>query len=189
MAESDVREAVAVFHDAEGLESAIDELQSANFDRSQLSLLAGKEAVERKLGHAFTKVAEVEDDAEVPRVAYVSSEALGDAEGGAISALMYVGAVAAAGGVVASGGTLAGAIIAAVLAGGAGGLVGSTLARFIDDRHAHHLQEQLDRGGLLLWVRTVDPAHEARATEILARNGGKDVHVHTLPAPAPAKAG
>lgn len=189
MAETEVREAVAVFHDATSLETAIDELQSHNFDRSQLSLLAGKEAVETKLGHVFTKVAEVEDDAEVPRVAYVSTEALGDAEGGVMGALMYVGAVAAAGGIVASGGTLAGAIIAAVLAGGAGGFIGSTLARLIDERHAHHLQEQLDRGGLLLWVRTVDSEHEARATEILTRNGGEDVHVHTLPAPAVAKAG
>ena len=44
------------------------------------------------------------------------------------------------------------------------------------------LQEQLDRGGLLLWVHTRDAAHEERATEILRRHSGRDVHVHDLPA-------
>jgi hypothetical protein len=97
-----------------------------------------------------------------------------------IGGLMYVGAVAAAGGIVASGGTLAGAIVAAALAGGAGGVTGTILAKLIEYHHADHLQEQLDHGGLLLWVRTRDGAHEARALEILARHSARDVHVHDI---------
>lgn len=178
-----VREAVGVFHDVQSLQAAIDELLTAGFNQAHLSLMAGKETVEEKLGHAFTKVAELEDDAAVPRVAYISTESIGDAEGGLIGGLMYVGAIAAAGGIVASGGTMAGAIVAAVLAGGAGGLVGSALDRLIEAHHAHYLQEQLDSGGILLWVRTVDEAHEARATEILKEHSAGDVHVHGVPHP------
>jgi hypothetical protein len=40
------------------------------------------------------------------------------------------------------------------VAGGGGGLIGAAFARFLEQRHAHRLQEQLDRGGLVLWVRT-----------------------------------
>jgi hypothetical protein len=94
---------------------------------------------------------------------------------------MYVGAVAAAGAVVVSGGSLAGAIAAAALAGGGGGLIGSILAKWVGDQHANYLQEQMDRGGLLLWVRTRDPAHEVRAVEILKKHAGDNVHTHTLP--------
>jgi hypothetical protein len=112
----------------------------------------------------------------------VSTEAIGGAEGGLIGGLMYVGAAAAAGAVVVSGGTLAAGIIAAVLAGGAGGLIGSILAKWVGDHHAHYLQEQMDRGGLLLWVRTWDAEDERRAVEILRRHSGSDVHVHALPA-------
>ena len=43
------------------------------------------------------------------------------------------------------------------------------------------MQEQLDHGGLLLWVRTTDPDHEEHAMTILKRNGAEDVHVHDLP--------
>lgn len=173
-----IREAVAVFVDAETLEAAIDDLESHEFDRAQLSLLAGRHAVEEKLGHRYAKAAEVEDDPEVPRTAYVSREAIGDAEGALIGGLVYVGA---AGAVVATAGTLATAIVAATLSGAAGGLIGSALANLVDRHHADYLQDQLERGGLLLWVRTFDAPQEKLAVEILERHSAEDVHVHDLP--------
>jgi hypothetical protein len=169
-----IRETVGVFDRPETLQEAIDDLLSSGFDRAELSLLAGEKTVDEKLGHKYRKIAELEDDPIVPRCCYVSTESIGDAEGGLIGGLMYVGATAAAGAVVASGGTLALVIATAAVAGGVGGLFGSLL----------HLQEQLDHGGLLLWVRTWDAERETRASEILSRHSGRDVHVHTLPLPA-----
>jgi outer membrane lipoprotein SlyB len=177
-----IREAVGVFHAPDSLQEAIDELLSSGFDRAELSLLAGEHAVEEKLGHRYRKAAELEDEPRVPRSAYVSVESIGDAEGGLIGGLMYIGAVVAGGAVVASGGTLAGAFLAAAMAGGAGGLFGTALAKLIDHHHADYLQRQLDKGGLLLWVRTRDLDHEQRAKRILERHSGDDVHVHELSA-------
>jgi hypothetical protein len=179
-----IRETVGVFDRPETLQEAIDDLLSSGFDRAELSLLAGEKTVDEKLGHKYRKIAELEDDPIVPRCCYVSTESIGDAEGGLIGGLMYVGATAAAGAVVASGGTLALVIATAAVAGGVGGLFGSLLAKWVGDHHAHHLQEQLDHGGLLLWVRTWDAERETRASEILSRHSGRDVHVHTLPLPA-----
>jgi hypothetical protein len=179
-----VREVVGVFASPETLQEAIDELMSSGFDRADLSLLAAEKAVEEKLGHKYQKVAELEDDATVPRCCYVSTESVGDAEGAVIGGLMYIGATAAAGAIVATGGTLAAAIAAAALAGGTGGVIGSILAKWIGDHHAHHLQEQLDHGGLLLWARTWNVEDEKRAVEILAKHSGRDVHVHTVPVSA-----
>jgi hypothetical protein len=172
---------VGVFKTADTLQEAIDDLMSSGFDRAELSLLAGEHTVEEKLGHKYQKVAELEDSTIAPRCCYVSTESIGDAEGGLIGGLLYVGAVAAAGAIVASGGTLAGAILGAALAGGAGGLIGSVLAKLVGDHHAHHLQEQLEHGGLLLWVRTRDAEHEKRAVDILRKHSGLDVHVHAIP--------
>jgi len=177
-----VREAVGVFDRAEDLQDAIDELLSSGFDRAELSMLASEHVIEEKLGHKYEKVAALEDDPSIPRSAYVSTESIGDAEGGLVGGLMYVGAVAAAGAVVASGGTLAAAIAGAALAGGTGGLIGSILAKWVGDHHAHYLQQQMEHGGLLLWVRTRDAQHEKRATGILAKHSGHDVHIHALPA-------
>ena len=178
------REAVAVFDTAETLELAIEALQSNGFNRADISLLADAETVEEKLGHRYRKVSELEDDPNVPRTAFVSTEAVGDAQGGIVGALSYVGAVAAAGTIVATGGTLAATIAAAMMTGAAGGVIGTALASMIDYQHAEYLQDQLTHGGLLLWVRTPDAEHETRAVEILQAHSAHDVHVHTVPTPS-----
>lgn len=172
------REAVGIFHSPDDFQDAIDELLSSGFHRAELSLLASEAAIVEKLGHRYAKVDVLADDPEVPRAAYVSTEAIGDAEGGIIGGLVYVGATVAAGAVVASGGTLLAVIAGVALAGGVGGLIGSVLAKWLGDHHARYLQEQLERGGLLLWVRTRDSAREERAVEILTKYSAKKVHVH-----------
>lgn len=177
-----VREAVGVFSSSENLQAAIDELLSSGFNRAELSLLASEQAVEQKLGHRYEKVTTLADDPSVPRAVYVSTEAIGDAQGGIIGGLFFVGATAAAGAIVASGGALGAAVVAAALAGGVGGVIGTILARWVGDHHAHYLQHQLEHGGLLLWVRTWQAEDERRATEILRRHSGGNVHVHSLPA-------
>lgn len=176
-----IREAVGVFDRPETFQRAIDELLSAGFHRSELSLLASESTVREKLGHQYGKVNELSDSPDVPRVAYVSPEAIGGAEGALIGTLIYVGATAAGGAVIIGGGGLAAAIAAIALAGGVGGLVGAILAKFVGDYHARYLQDQIDHGGLLLWVRTWNVERERRAIEILQRHSGSGVHVHSLP--------
>lgn len=176
-----IREAVGRFETPESLQDAIDEILSSGFDRAELSLLASERTVEEKLGHKYQRISQLEDDPRAARCAYTSKESIGDAEGALIGAPMYVAATAAAGLILVTGGTMGAVLLGAALAGGAGGLVGGLLARLVGDRHAAHLEEQLEHGGLLLWVRTRDNAHEQSATEIMKRHSGRDVHVHTVP--------
>jgi hypothetical protein len=131
-------------------------------------------------GSGFANARAVEDDPVVSRTAYVSPEAIGDAQGGIVSGLVYAGATAAAGTVLISGGAIVAALVAATLVGGAGGIVGVLLAKWLGDNHAQYLQTQVDHGGLLLWVRTRDAKAENRAVDVLKRHSSRDVHVHTL---------
>lgn len=177
-----IREAVGVFHAAADLESAIQELEESGFDRAEISLLAGEDAVRQKLGHRFYDARSVEDDPNVPRTAFVSTESIGDAEGALLGGLFYVGAIAAAGAVVASGGSLGAALLATAAGGGSAGVIGALLARLVGKHHADHLQQQLERGGLVVWVRTRDESLEQRAVGILKRNKAADVHLHSIEA-------
>jgi uncharacterized membrane protein len=179
-----IREAVGVFNSFEDFQDAVDELLSSGFHRADLSLLTSEHVVTEKLGHRYQKLDTLQDDPKVPRAAYVSPEAMGDAEGAVIGTLMYVGATAAAGAILVSGGTLAVAIAAVALGWGAGGLIGSILAIWIGDHYAHYLQEQMEHGGLLLWVRTWNAEEERRAVKILRKHSGSHVHLHALPAAA-----
>lgn len=174
-----LREAVGVFTSASDLQTTIDELRSSGFHRAELSLLASEDTMNEKLGSGFANSRAVEGAPRVPRTAYVSAEAIGDAQGGVVGGLAYAGATVAAGAVVISGGSIVAAIVAATLAGGASGIVGALLAKWLSDSHAHYLQ--IYNGGLLLWVRTRDAKAEERAADILRRHSSRDVHVHTLP--------
>ena len=183
MAEKIVREAVGVFPDAGALQAAVDELLLNGFDRSYLSLMATSATVERELGQRFRRVEDLADDPNAPHVAYVGVDSPVTGQGAAAAALAYIGACGAAATVVASGGALAVAIAAALVAGASGGVIGAGIARFIDHYHARRLQDQLERGGILLWVRTIDERCERLACDILERNGAANVHIHSLPAP------
>jgi hypothetical protein len=177
-----VTEAVAVFHDVSELDAAVEELRAAGFDKDDISLLATEQAVNRKLGHRYERVEELEDDPAAPRVAYRTRASLGESEDRLIGSLTYLPAVVAAGTVVASAGVVAAAVTGTAIAGA---LLGTVLSHWLDKSHAEHLQEQLDRGGLLLWVRTPDPETQQRALAILTRHSAHDVHIHRLPGKGP----
>jgi hypothetical protein len=179
-----VCEVVGIFHTSQDLEAAVDELLISGFDRAELSLLASQKSFSGKLGHQFRSAAEIADNPSAPRSAFVSTEAIGDAEGGLIGGLTYFGATVAVGAVVIFGGTLTAAIGAAILAGGTGGLIGSALARWVGHHHADYLRDQIENGGILLWVRAWNETDEARAVEIIARHAADKVHAREVCAPA-----
>ncbi|MEH6700069.1 hypothetical protein [Parasphingorhabdus sp.] len=176
----EVREAVGIFDSEAGLQAAIDDLLSHGFDRAEISVLAPVTAVEEKLGHRFKSVADLEDDPKALTKAYIPVESIGDAEGAVIGGLMYVGAFAGIV-LVASGGAFA-AALAGLALGGSGTAIGIALTRFIKQHHADYIAEQLEKGGLLLWVRTWDQKDEEKAVKLLSAHSGHDVHIHALPA-------
>lgn len=176
-----VREAVAVFRSEKDLQAALDDLMSNGFDRSEISLLASTEAVEKELGHAYKSVRSLEDDPAAPAIAYVSTETRGGAEGAVIGGLIYLGVLAGIVPVVVSGGALAAVLAAGAIGGGGGAAIGSILGAIIEQNHADYVEEQLRKGGLLLWVRTWNEADEKRAVAILKEHSGADVHLHGVP--------
>lgn len=176
-----VREAVAVFDDADSLQAAMDDLQMHGFMRQELSILANDKAVEKKLGYIYRRVEEAESDPKAPRAVFVQNETVREAEAVAVGFPLYVAAITATGIVVASGGTVLNAIIAATAAGAVGAAIGTALASFIDKSYTEYIQEQLDHGGLLLWVHLRSPAMEEQALEILKKHAAQDVHIHKIP--------
>lgn len=178
MRQRNMPEAVAVFDDADSLYAAIDELQMAGFNRSEISVLADEAAVEAKLHDRLWRADALEDNPDAPRAAYISEESIGAAEGALLSGPLYVAAVAAAAALTTAAGPITAAIVGATVAGGGGAVLGAALARRVGRHHAEYLKTQIAHGGLLLWVRTPDKTREETALEILRRCSGRDAHVH-----------
>ncbi|MBI3451534.1 MAG: hypothetical protein HY057_01615 [Rhodospirillales bacterium] len=175
---TDGREVVGVFADAEGMRSAIDDLQNSGINRSEISTVANRRTLLRRTGRDYADVREIEDDPTIPRAIFISRRSLGDAEGVLIGASAYLPSVIAAGVGASTNMSDEALLLSVIVAGAAGGLAGFVGARWLGRRYDGALHAQLERGGIILWVGTHSRAQERRAQEILARHGAKDVHVH-----------
>ena len=180
-AQQAIREIIALFDSREALENAVEDLQSNGFDRMQLSLLASRETVEERLHHRLTDVHEVEDDPAAPRSEPLERPDVGNVMGVAVGPPTAFAAMATAGIVALSGGALAGIAAGALAAGGGVAALGAFLAKGVNDRVAADFQEQVELGGILLWVSLRNPEQEAEARAVLARHTKSELRVHDIP--------
>lgn len=181
MEQSTIREAVAVFNDAEKLESAVSELQSNGIDRSELSFLAHNLAADRVPRDLWSAV----DDPSTPRDPVVSDTDLRQGRVLGTGLAATIAAFAAAGFTVATGGAGVAVAAAAVAAAGGVGAASTLVGRKLADDQTSFLDSQLARGGVLLWVRTRDAATEQTVLEVLRRHSAH-VYLHDLPTEAAA---
>ena len=115
---------------------------------------------------------EMADDPAAPRETFFSWVSRAEAEYGLALGLASIGALALAGG----------GVLPALVAAAGGAALGGALGGMMHRHHVRRVQEQLARGGLLLWVNVRDAAQETSALEILAALAAHDVHVHELAA-------
>jgi hypothetical protein len=167
-----MREAVALFDDPERLEGAVSDLQSRGFDRADISFLAHDALLGQP--HGTRRLA---DDPAAPREPAISDTDIRQGRLLGTSLLATIAGFAAAGFTVAATGGLAAAAVAA--AGGVGA-IGALFGQRLAEDEAAYLEAQLARGGVLLWVRTPEPAAEQRALEVLRRHTAW-AYVHEVP--------
>lgn len=175
-----IREAVGVFKSVSQMETAIEDLQEHGFDRASISLLGASRGDGADVSWEAAETRSLEDSADALRTAHVSSESIGAAKGAVIGGMLAISAIFAAGLSISADASLARTMGYTAVAGSAAALVGYVVARRIESRHDQSLREQLDRGGLPVWVRTRDSREERTAVDVLRRNGALDVHLHDL---------
>lgn len=172
------REAVAVFDNPDVLEAAVEKLGMAGVDRAAISVLGAETKDNERIARHYGSAEEAAHDTDAERGSFVSSESRAVAKTAAVTAPLYIASVAGAFAVAASGGTLALAAAAALGAGAAGGGLGALLAGLMERQHAQYVTEQIQQGGLVVWVSVPDEDAEKRVIEVLQAAGGKRVHIH-----------
>ena len=151
------REVVGIFSDRAAFDAAVQSLQAAGFDRTDLSVLASHESI----------------DAAKPE-----AKSWKDAVTALIGELKYQGPLLTAGFIAVAAGPV-GAAIAAVIAAGVGGAAAKELMDEVTARpHAEQFARALAAGSLLVWVYVADADREAKAITALQVNGAANVHVN-----------
>lgn len=174
----DVPEAVGVFDSFEAQQAAFYDLRAVGFHHSDISLLGGKKAMEEKLGKAYWRAPELEDDPRAPRAHFVSEEGIGELEGAIAGGFFFVGSYIAMAALLTPASTLAASIAAIAIGGTPSAVLGTLLARRVDRHHREYYANQIEHGGILMWVRCRDKEREELAVKIMKAHSGRDVHVH-----------
>ena len=170
------KEVVGLFTSVDDLQSAIRDLEGTSFPRQDISVMGNRGQLEKVFGAKTVPPQLAMDNADTPRQAPSRPEEQTIGTAAMIGIPAYVGAMALA---LAAGAVTFPAIIsAAVLGGLGGGTIGAILAKVLGNRYTRHIEEQIERGGLLLWVRTPDHDREETAKRIMISRGGYDVHIH-----------
>lgn len=177
-----IREAVGIFFNADHLREAIKDLLSSGFEPEELGLLASEQVVERSLGDLYARTNENVDSPQAPAIAFIGRESSGETATTLRGSLFFVGTSGAMGAVVASSAVLGGALLAAIGGVVGVGLVGALVASIIHQSDAEYLQQQVDEGRMLLFVRIPDSAREQQAMNILTGHSGVDVKMYEVPA-------
>ena len=138
-------------------------------------MLGDEKVLKEKLGDAYWRSENLEDDPHVPRAAFVSEEAIGELEGMIIGGAFLVPSYVAMAVAAATGAATAAAV---AIVGIPAAVIGVLLAHRADKHHRDYYADQIERGGILLWVRVAYPERETKAVEILKSHSGKDAHVH-----------
>lgn len=175
MVEGTARELVAAFDSAEAVEKAVSELTSAGWDRAELSMLVQQNALDPEHVPAAPT-----EDPEAAHAAVVSDPDIRNTRTMAASMAGVVAAFVASEATIMTGGAVLAAIIGAAAAGGGAAAAVSALGWAADEKHDDFLRQQIEKGGIGLWVRVASPEQEARARDILTRNGGHGLRLHDI---------
>jgi hypothetical protein len=178
--EDTTREASAVFDTAASLQAVAEGLLGAGFTRADLSVLGSEQAIRAKFGDKVPDARALADNPDTPRGALVSSGSRSEGLAAAAGIPVYVGGAGAAAVAALEGATVIATAGAAIGVGLAAGALGLYFAHLMEKRHADQIDKNLKNGGLVLWVRTGDPAREVKALEILRKSGAHDIRVHSV---------
>jgi hypothetical protein len=165
-------EIVGIFNSAASLETAVGALTNAGWDRSEMSLLGNKEHLA-----PGTSTRDLADDPTAERAPVTSQTdkrqagTLAGGLGGVVAAFLASGAT------IMSGGTALAAVIGGAVAASGGAAGGDLLGRMISRQVNKPVEEQIARGGVVLWVLLRSRDREDEARTILERHGAQDVHL------------
>ena len=175
----DTPEAVGVFDTFKDLQQAFYDLRMVGIHHSNISLLANESVLKEKLGKAYWRASDLEDDPHAPRAHFVSEEAIGELEGAIAGGFFFVGSYIAMAAMLTPASTLAASIAAIAIGGSPSAVIGTLLARRVGKHHKDYYANQIEHGGILLWVRVDNKEREELAVKIMKGHSGRDVHVHS----------
>ena len=175
-----VRQAVGIFFDAKSVENAVSDLRSCGFRQTEMALLAGRFSNQVALQTLMQQFEQGRGSDEGPNTAFVAKQAQGDTKRVLRGTLMLAVGAVGGGMIIAAAAVFGGAMAAATATILAVICVFTALLIFINRPDADYLENQVQDGHLLLFVRARNAEFEKLAIEALKRNGAHNPKMYTV---------
>lgn len=177
-----VREAIAVFPDPQTLKTAVKDLLASGFSRDHIGLLASEHSVRESLGDFYTHTNNTNASGQTPVTAFIDKNTASQQQDSLGGSLFFVGTSGAMGAVVASSAVFGGALLAALSGVLAVGAIGAMAGKIIQQSDADYLQQQIDEGHILLFVRVPERTREQEVVDLLTRHDGQRAKIYEIKA-------
>lgn len=163
---------VGVFESVDSFSSALEKLVAAGYRRSDISVLGGHQSIIDHFG-TLPSVDELADRMDTPRDSLESHETLGDVVRFLSDSLAVIAQIGSAAAAFAVGGPIGVSTGAAVETEDN---LGGFLNRISDEHWHHRLEQSVQDGGIICWVRADNADAAKKAEDILAVAGGEHIH-------------
>jgi outer membrane lipoprotein SlyB len=163
------KDLIGVFFDAHKLEDAISDLHKIGVTEDHLGILCAEESLTGKLGHIYNRVSAQTGEND-PDTVFVQRESIGSTPYAAIGGLSFVASAIGGGAIVASAGIFGGALAAATAGPVVVGLAGLLAGTLMSKTDSESLQEQVDSGHILLFVRTGENRFKDEVSKLLEKH-------------------
>lgn len=174
-----IREAVGIFSNSEMLEAAINQLVISGFKSDAINLLAGEGSVRDSLGDFYIKSHKAVDSPMGPKTAFVVKNH-GTLAHDAIGSLLLLSATISGGVLLVSAGAFGSPLLAAFATAPLVGGVTAVLLKTLQKSDADYLEEQLEMGHMLLFVRTENTEQETAALTTLSAHTAYDAKIYNV---------
>ncbi|CAN5710969.1 hypothetical protein BH10BDE1_BH10BDE1_03260 [soil metagenome] len=164
---NDKKSVFGIFKNRTAVEHAVDELKSAGFSSSDISVLMPKSDSTKDFAH--------EKDTKAPE-GTAAGVTTGAVLGGGLGWLVGIGALAIPGvGPLIAAGPIMAALAGAGVGGAIGGVTGALVGMGIPEYEAKRYEGFVKDGGILLSVHSDNSDETTKAKKILERTGGTDI--------------
>lgn len=171
---------IAVFRAPEHLDLAVIELIDLGFDRTDITILMAENTIMRTLKQRYRQISELGSQSGLQRRRYVSDGSQKDGNAAFSGRLISVGLTDGGSSVFATDDNLAATIVATSRAIGADRSLSDTLAQLLGRSDALFVSSQLDRTGIVVWIRTRSSELARLALDVLEKHWRRDIHAYTV---------
>lgn len=175
-----MKEISGVFADKKSLDKAVEKIIEFGVKKENISLLAREKKIKKALSDDYSRVLELRNKKDIPRIRYISEKSLFKLEENFLTVIFFIGVIAAVTIGISMHKPVLFDVILAFIAGYCMMILGILISGIVRKKHGDYLERKLDKGGLLFWIDVEDEDNVRSICKSLRQNSASYVRTRRI---------